>query len=116
MFLEYIDGRPLEKEVLRKGSKDQRRQLFSEIVDVLAQLRGLEFSQGGSLIDNNETAEAFMPPREESFTPESTKDPLRGPQVVGAFSLRKNELQVDGYAAPRFIATTAKEFIEEQYR
>ncbi|KAK0613147.1 kinase-like domain-containing protein [Bombardia bombarda] len=116
MFLGYIDGRPLEKAMLRKGSKDQRHQLLSEIADVLAQLRGLEFSQGGSLIGNNETARALMPPREESFTPQSTKDPICRPQVVGAFSLRKNELQVDGYNAPRFIATTAGEFIEEQYR
>ncbi|KND86221.1 hypothetical protein TOPH_09163 [Tolypocladium ophioglossoides CBS 100239] len=123
MFLEYIDGRPLEKAMLRKSSEERRRRLLGEIADVLAKLRGLEFSQGGSLIGNNETPGAWsqirrtlMPPREESFTPQSTEDPMFRPRIVGAFSLRKNELQVDGYTAPRFTATTAREFLEEQYR
>ncbi|KPM42307.1 hypothetical protein AK830_g4277 [Neonectria ditissima] len=57
-----------------------------------------------------------MPFREESFTLQSTKDSRFKPRIVGAFSLRKNELQVDGYTAPRFTATTAREFIEEWYR
>ncbi|KAJ4327637.1 hypothetical protein N0V84_001886 [Fusarium piperis] len=38
------------------------------------------------------------------------------PKIVGAFSMRKNELQIDGYTAPRSTATTAKEFFAEQYQ
>lgn len=52
----------------------------------------------------------------ESFTPQSTVGLESRPKIVGAFSMRKNELQVDGYTAPRFTATTADEFFEEQYR
>lgn len=54
--------------------------------------------------------------QEESFTPQSTMDNDMRPKIVGAFSMRKNELQIDGYTAPRFIATTAKDFFAEQYR
>ncbi|RSL53807.1 hypothetical protein CEP54_010191 [Fusarium duplospermum] len=38
------------------------------------------------------------------------------PKIVGALSMRKNELQIDGYTASRFIATTASEFFGEQYQ
>lgn len=57
----------------------------------------------------------FMFLREEIFTPESTLGLKTGPKIVGAFSMRKNELQVDGYKAPRFTAATTEEFFKEQY-
>ncbi|RSL77071.1 hypothetical protein CDV31_017347, partial [Fusarium ambrosium] len=54
--------------------------------------------------------------QEESFTPQSTADKESQPKIVGAFSMRKNELQIDGHTAPRSIATTANEFFAEQYQ
>lgn len=54
--------------------------------------------------------------REESLTPQSTMDHDLEPKIVGAISMRKNELQIDGYTAPRFTATTAREFFREQYQ
>jgi hypothetical protein len=57
----------------------------------------------------------FMFLQEESFTPQSTIGIEFGPKIVSAFSIRKNELQVDGYTAPRSTATTANEFFKEQY-
>lgn len=59
---------------------------------------------------------ALMSAREASFTPQPTSGLGFGPRIVGAISMRKNQLQVDGYSAPRFTATTAKDFFEEQYR
>lgn len=56
-----------------------------------------------------------MFPRDELFTAPSALGLRFGPKIVGAFSMRKNELLIDGYTAPRFTATTAKEFFEEQY-
>lgn len=121
MILDYIDGEPLTKRMLRDSSRDCRRQLFGEVVDMFAQLRRLEFPRGGSLMANATVGiwarlRTFMFLREESFTPQSTMGLELGPKIVGAFSMRKNELQVDGYTAPRFTATTAKEFFREQYR
>jgi hypothetical protein len=109
MLLEYIDSRSLEKLMLRESSEKRQHRLLAEIANVLAQLRGLQFSQGGSLMGNDETVgfwsqiwRTLMPPREECFIPQSTKDPMLRPQIVSAFSLRKNELHIDGYTAPRF--------------
>lgn len=53
--------------------------------------------------------------REVSFTPQSTIGIDFGPKIASGFSMRKNELQVDGYTAPRSAATTANEFFGEQY-
>jgi len=121
MVLDYIDGQPLTKKMLRDSSEDCRHQFFEEIVDIFAQLRRLEFPLGGSLMPNATVGiwarlRMFMFLREGSFTPQSTIGPGLGPKIVGAFSMLKNELQVDGYTAPRFTATTEKEFFEEQYR
>lgn len=121
IVLDYIDGQPLTKKMLRDGSEDCRRQFFGNIVDTFAQLRMLEFPRGGSLMPNATVGtwarfRTFMFPREESFTPQSTMDLEFRPKIVGAFSMRKNKLQVDGYTAPRLTATTAEEFFKEKYR
>ncbi len=120
MVLDYIDGQPLTKKMLRDSSEDCRRQFFGEVVDIFAQLRRLEFPRGGSLMPNTTVGIwarlwTFMFLREQSFTPQSTIGIEFEPKIVGAFSMRKNELQVDGYTAPRSIATTANEFFGEQY-
>ena len=120
MVLDYINGRPLTKKMLRDSSEDCRRRFFGEVVDIFAQLRRLEFPRGGSLMPSTilgirARLWAFMFLREESFTPQSTVGLEFGPKIVGAFSMRKNELQVDGYTAARSTATTANEFFREQY-
>jgi hypothetical protein len=90
---------------------------------MLAQLRGLEFSQGGSLIGRDEVTglwskiwRMLIPLREETYSLSSTQNRISKPHIIGAFSLRKNELQIDGYSAARVTANTAKEFLQEQYR
>lgn len=120
IVLDYIDGQPLTKKMLQDSSEDCRRQFFGEVVDIFAQLRRLEFPRGGSLMPTATVGIwarlwTFMFLQEESFTPQSTMGIEFGPKIVGAFSMRKNELQVDGYTAPRSTATTANEFFEEQY-
>lgn len=121
MVLEYIDGQPLTRKMLRDSSEGCRRQFFGEVVDMYAQLRRLEFPQGGSLMPDSTAGIwarlwTFMFHREVSLAPQSTTDLESGPTIAGAFSMRKNELQIDGYTAPRFTATTVEEFLEEQYR
>lgn len=120
MVLDYIAGRPLTKKILRDSSEDCRRLFFEKVVDIFAQLRRLEFPLGGSLMPNPTAGiwnrlRKFVFLREESLTPQSTIGPELELRIADAFSMRKNELQVDGYIAPCFIATTAKEFLEEHY-
>lgn len=38
------------------------------------------------------------------------------PDIVGAFSIRKNELQAAGYTVSRVVTTSAKDFFDEQLR
>ncbi|KPM42279.1 hypothetical protein AK830_g4249 [Neonectria ditissima] len=121
MVLDYIDGQSLTKKLLRDSSQDCRRQLFGNVIDMFAQLRGLEFLRGGSLMPNATVGtwprlRKLILLQEEPFMPRSTIDLESRPKIVGAFSMRKNELQIDGYTAPRSIATTAKEFFREQYQ
>ncbi|KAK0100465.1 hypothetical protein ONS96_007741 [Cadophora gregata f. sp. sojae] len=121
MVLDYIDGRPLTKKLLRDSPEDSRRRFFGEIVDMFAELRRLEFPLGGSLMPNTMFGTgvrlwSFLFSREESFTPQSIMGLKHAPKIVGAFSMRKNELQVDGFTAVRSIAATANEFLRDQYQ
>ncbi|KAK7393971.1 hypothetical protein QQX98_013245, partial [Neonectria punicea] len=107
--------------MLRDSSEDHRRQFFGEIVDIFAQLRTLQFPRGGSLMPNATVGTwhrlrkaIFL--QEESCTPQSNRDKESRQKIVGAFSMRKNELLIDGYTAPRSITTTANEFFAEQYQ
>lgn len=54
-------------------------------------------------------------PREQSFKPRSTKGLECQTNVYGTFSLRKNELQVDGCCFPSLTTTSAKAFFEGQH-
>ncbi|RKU41230.1 hypothetical protein DL546_001236 [Coniochaeta pulveracea] len=119
MILECIDGQPLTKKMLRDASGGCRRQFLGELVDMLAQLRGLEFSCGGSLSPKTTDGiwsqlRKFVFPSGGLFTPQSSPDLTSKPKIVGAFSMRKNELQMDGYTTTRSMASSLKDFITEQ--
>ncbi|CAG9945391.1 unnamed protein product [Clonostachys rosea f. rosea IK726] len=121
IVLDYIDGQPLTKKSFGIVQNAAGANFSGKAVDLYSQLQRLKFPRGGSLMPH-ETVGAwyrlrkFIFPEEEYLAPQSSMDLEFGPRIVGAFSMRKNELQVDGYTAPRFIAATAKEFLEEQYR
>jgi hypothetical protein len=55
-----------------------------------------------------------MFPQEEWFEPESI-DAEPAPQIVGSFSMRMNELQVQGYTGQRFTAQTATHLLAQQH-
>ncbi|KAF5024764.1 hypothetical protein F66182_3142 [Fusarium sp. NRRL 66182] len=117
MILDYIDGQSLTKKLLRDSSEEQRHRLLGELVDIFAQLRELEFSQGGSLMPETTWADwvrsLFW--REEVFTPQRNGDFDTQPIIAGAFSMRKNELQVDGCLLPRVKTNNANKFLREQH-
>ncbi|KAG8674087.1 hypothetical protein FPOAC1_000050 [Fusarium poae] len=118
---DYMDGKSLTKRMLRDSPEDFRRRFFGDIVDIFAQLRRIEFPQGGSLMPN--AAVGIWPQfftsifhREEAFTPQSATDHRFGPKIAGAISMRRNELQIDGYTSPPSAFTTANDFFREQYQ
>lgn len=117
---DYMDGKSLTKRMLRNSPEHCRRQFLGDMADILAELRRLEFRQGGSLMHNATVGfwPRLMPilDRQVAFTPQSATDHRFGPRVVGAISMRRNELQIDGYRAPRSITTTANEFFRERYQ
>ncbi|KAF5020420.1 hypothetical protein F66182_7547 [Fusarium sp. NRRL 66182] len=105
----------------KNSPEDCRRQFFGDIIDIFAQLRRLEFSQGGSLMPNATVGTwpqllRSILRREEAFIPQSATDHGFGPRLVGAISMRKNELQIDGYTASRSVSTTVNEYFREQYQ
>ncbi|TPX17947.1 uncharacterized protein E0L32_011978 [Thyridium curvatum] len=97
--MEQIKGQPLTREVL-EHSKKSRRHFLEQLVDIFAELRKLPFTQGGSL----------MPSNDEDIELENP------PDIVGAFSIRKNEFQAAGYTVSRIVTRSAKEFLDEQLR
>ncbi|KAI8722439.1 APH domain-containing protein [Fusarium sp. LHS14.1] len=98
VIMEQIKGRPLTRKALEASPELPRRLFLQQLVDVFAELRKLSFARGGSL----------MPSNDEDIGLDSP------PDVVGAFSIRKNELQAAGYTVPRIVTTSAKEFLDEQ--
>ncbi|EWZ78415.1 hypothetical protein FOWG_17344 [Fusarium oxysporum f. sp. lycopersici MN25] len=100
MITECVEGQQLTRKAL-ETSPEPRRQLFlQQLIDVFAELRKLPFTRGGSLMpSNNEDIELENPP-----------------DIVGAFSIRKNELQAAGYTMSRIVTTSAAEFFDEQCR
>lgn len=96
--MEQIKGQPLTRKALEASPELRRRIFLQQLVDVFAELRKLSFARGGSL----------MPSNDEDIGLDSP------PDIVGAFSIRKNELQAAGYTVPRIVTTSAKEFLDEQ--
>ncbi|RSL55196.1 hypothetical protein CEP53_007176 [Fusarium sp. AF-6] len=98
IIMEQIKGQPLTRKALETSLEPRRRLFLQQLVDVFAELRKVPFTRGGSL----------MPSNDEDIELDSPLD------IVGAFSIRKNELQAAGYTASRILTTSAKEFLDEQ--
>ncbi|KAK7398510.1 hypothetical protein QQX98_012118 [Neonectria punicea] len=96
MILDHIKGQQLVERQLSTSSEEHRRRFYSELVDIFAQLRSLEFSAAGSLMPN---------PADES-------EP-----IVGDFmDIAINELQRESGCKKRTQPfTSAEAFIDYQY-
>lgn len=98
MIMEQVEGQQLTTETLSTSPESHRRRFLQQLVDVFVELRRLPFAQGGSLLPSN------------------SEDLESPPDIVGAFSIRKNELQAVGYRVSRTIAANARDFLDEQLR
>lgn len=96
MIMDCIDGRALTTKSLLNCPEERQRQFYLELVDILAQLRRLEFPAAGSLMPG----------------------PTKGaePAIVGTFSIPMNELQQEGYPANRLTTASVAEFMNGQFR
>ncbi|RSL87737.1 hypothetical protein CDV31_016200 [Fusarium ambrosium] len=52
LIVDSIQGEPLDKKLLIEAEEEQRRNFFSQLIDILAELRQLEFPLMGSLMPN----------------------------------------------------------------
>lgn len=52
LIVDVIRGEPLDKKLLIEAEEEHRRNFFSQLIDILAELRQLEFSSIGSLMPN----------------------------------------------------------------
>ncbi|KAL2754271.1 hypothetical protein ACRALDRAFT_2048712 [Sodiomyces alcalophilus JCM 7366] len=96
MILEHVPGRSLDTRALVKAPREQRDYLYSQLVDVFAQLRQLELPFAGSLIPGATDG----------------SDPMVGPLC----SMHVNEMQLHGSkaAAPPAPFTSTNDFILHQ--
>lgn len=96
LILDYVPGQSLDAGCLAKDTRERRNHFYSQLIDILAQMRQLEFPFAGSLIPD----------------PNGGPDPIIGPLS----SIHINELQVQGFqtAAPRAAFKSATDFVLHQ--
>ncbi|EFX06193.1 hypothetical protein CMQ_6514 [Grosmannia clavigera kw1407] len=91
VILHLVLGQPLDKELLTSATEDDRRRFYSQLIDVLADLRKLEFPMIGSLMPN----------------PVSGQEPVLGPVVSMSAAIIHRPLPPKAFA-------TAKEYMDFQ--
>ncbi|KND88261.1 hypothetical protein TOPH_07046, partial [Tolypocladium ophioglossoides CBS 100239] len=95
MIMTCVNGEPLDKKVFEKSERDRRIHFFNQLIDILAQLRALEFPAAGSLMPHWSCRSK--------------------PSVSGLLSIPLNQVQLDGLMNSPGTAMSAPEFIDQVY-
>ena len=95
MIIDCIPGYSFTQERYWEASADERRQFFSNLIDILVELYNLELPAAGSLMPN---------PKGDSE-----------PAIVRAFSMSRNTLLRNGYWMQSSAAKSTAQFLEEQF-
>ncbi|KAK1768897.1 kinase-like domain-containing protein [Phialemonium atrogriseum] len=97
IILEYIPGHSLDILAFVKESRERKAHFYSQLIDILAQLRQQEFDYAGSLLPD----------------PDGGLAPILGPSL----SMQLNELQIDqgNSAVPTARFASAVDFAFHQY-
>jgi len=91
LITDFISGRPLNKKLLNEASEEHRRNFYSGLIDVFAELRRLEFPLVGTLMPN----------------PNGSPDPVLGPVIsISAATLR---------LPPRQTFASANDYMAHQF-
>jgi hypothetical protein len=109
IIMERVHGRPLGDEQFKNSSAEARRQFFVDLINMMTQLRGLEFDAAGSL----------MPIRRGTFPIIHSLWSSTKPTVVSAISMPINELHTQGGRTTPLLEappTSVSEFVAQQYR
>ncbi|RSL82363.1 hypothetical protein CEP51_005221 [Fusarium floridanum] len=97
IILDFVPGRSLDLQALAKDTVPRRKYFYSQLIDVMAQLRQLEFTAAGSL----------MP----------ADDGGPDPAIGNLLSIPSNELRIDcKEATPISTSTSAISFALHQHR
>ncbi|KND88481.1 hypothetical protein TOPH_06888 [Tolypocladium ophioglossoides CBS 100239] len=93
MFLisHLIPGKPLAKKDLFEAPEENRRKFYSQLIDILAELRKLEFPSIGSLMPN----------------PDGSLNPVLGPVM---------SMTANSFRQPLPIFTSAKDYMARQFK
>ncbi|EXL67384.1 hypothetical protein FOPG_16490 [Fusarium oxysporum f. sp. conglutinans race 2 54008] len=102
LILDFVSGQPLDLQALRDDTLSRRKHFYAQLIEVMTQLRTLEFTKSGSLMPGHEAV----------------------PVVDNVLSIPLNEFQVDSNQARSLpMAHSAREFalnqlnlMEEEYR
>ncbi|RYC77892.1 hypothetical protein BFJ63_vAg19234 [Fusarium oxysporum f. sp. narcissi] len=102
LILDFVSGQPLDLQALRDDTLSRRKHFYAQLIEVMAQLRTLEFTKSGSLMPGHEAV----------------------PVVDNVLSIPLNEFQVDSNQARSLpMAHSAREFalnqlnlMREEYR
>ncbi|KJZ73857.1 hypothetical protein HIM_06750 [Hirsutella minnesotensis 3608] len=94
MLMECVPGRPLDTRTWMHTTESQRQNLYTDLINTLAQLRALEFSKSGSLMPG----------------PDDASSPIVGP----SFSMTANEYERSCRLASiaSRVFTSTKEFAD----
>lgn len=97
LILDYVPGQSLDVQCLVRDTRERRDHFYSQLIDILAQMRQLEFPSAGFLVPD----------------PSGGPDPAMGPLS----SIHINEMQVQGLrtVAPKAPFTSATDFISHQF-
>lgn len=97
LILGYVPGHSLNVQSLAKDSRERRDFFYTQLIDVLAQMRQLEFPSAGSLFPTSSGAVS----------------PIVGPLLT----IPINEMQIQGYEATTLsnALTSVSDFVLYQF-
>ncbi|KAF4969262.1 hypothetical protein FZEAL_10262 [Fusarium zealandicum] len=106
LILDSIPGRPLDVQALAHETTNRRKHFYSQLIDVLAQLRQLEFTMAGSLTPNPHggsnpiVGELLSIPINELQTSHGSPGPLSPLVSATDFALRQHHIMSEAYRIP----------------
>ncbi|KAM5344703.1 hypothetical protein ACJ41O_010565 [Fusarium nematophilum] len=119
MFLiaDLIPGEPLDKRLLIAAKEEYRRNFYSQLIDILAELRKLEFPSIGSLMPNPNGGDVHpvLGPSSPCLPLVIDPRPDKGPFVLNHLDLRSpniivdKDLQIQGIIDWEFTSTVPRQ-------
>ncbi|KAG7410330.1 hypothetical protein Forpi1262_v017555 [Fusarium oxysporum f. sp. raphani] len=103
LILDFVSGRPLDLQALRDDTLPRRKHFYAQLIEVMAQLRTLEFTKSGSLMPDREAVpdNALSIPLNEFQVASNQARFLPMAQSARKFALNQLNLIREEYRLPR---------------